>query len=179
MRYLAMLVACAVAAGVTAGAAAGARAEHVTIPIDEHFQDQDLTAACGTAIFVDFVAEAKVTLIRNKEGLIVREIDRVPGSAKITFSSAFSSFSFVAVPATLDYGDGAEVGSDVVVSVHGLLGHAPGFIASDAGLFRFLGEVTGFDEFGIPLVDFVEVIAERGNRASEEEIEAAICDALT
>jgi len=39
----------------------------------------------------------------------------------------------------------------------------------------FLGVVTGFDEFGIPQVDFVEVMADRGNRNRGEEIVAAIC----
>jgi hypothetical protein len=178
MRYLAMLAACALAALVVVGAGAGARAEHITIQIDEHFEAEELTAACGFAVFIDFVGEAKVTLIRNKEGLIVREIDRVGGGAKITYSSAQASFSFPQLPSSWDYGDGAEVGSDVIVSFHGLFGHAPGLIASDAGLFRFLGVVTGFDEFGIPEVDFVDVIAERGNRESGEDIDAAICEAL-
>ena len=64
------------------------------------------------------------------------------------------------------------------VSFAGLQGHAPGFIDSDAGLFRFVGVVVGFDEFGIPLVDFVELLADRGNRNSQEEIGDAICAAL-
>ena len=48
-----------------------------------------------------------------------------------------------------------------------------------AGLFQILGVVTGFDEFGIPTFNFVDVIADRGNRHSVEEIDAAICEALT
>jgi hypothetical protein len=39
--------------------------------------------------------------------------------------------------------------------------------------------VEGFDEFGIPEVEFQEVIADRGNRNSGEEIVAAICAELT
>jgi hypothetical protein len=176
MRYLSMLSACAVVALVVVGTGAGARAEHITIQIDEHFE---LEGFCEFPVFIDFVGEAKVTLIRNKEGLIVREIDHAGGGAKITYSSANGSFSFPAVPSSWDYGDGAEVGSEVIVSVHGLLGHIPGLIQSDAGLFRYRGIVTGFDEFGIPEVDFVEVIADRGNRESGEDIEAAICEALS
>ena len=179
MRYVSILTACAVVALAVVGTGAGARAEHVTIQIDDHFQSAGLTAACGFPVFIDFVGEAKVTLIRNKEGLIVREIDRVGGGAKITYSSANGSFSFPATASTWDYGDGAAVGSEVIVSVHGLFGHAPGFVPADAGLFRYHGEVTGFDEFGIPLVDFVVVIADRGNRVDEERVLEGICGALS
>ena len=175
MRYLAMLAACAVSALVVVGTTTGARAEQITIQIDEHFEP----GFCDFPVFIDFVGELKVTLIRNQDGLVVREIDRFGGGAKITYSSAQGSFSFPQTPSTWDYGDGAVVGSEVVVSFHGLFGHAPGFIASDAGLFQFLGVVTGFDEFGIPEFEFVDVIAERGNREPEEDVVAAICAALS
>ena len=179
MRYVTILAACAVVALAVVGTGAGARAEHVTIQIDDHFQSAGLTAACGFAVSIDFVGEAKVTLIRNKEGLIVREIDRVGGGAKITYSSANGSFSVPATSSTWDYGEGAVVGSEVIVSVHGLFGHAPGFVPSDAGLFRYRGIVTGVDGFGIPLVDFVEVIADRGHRVDEERVLEGICEALS
>lgn len=178
MRYLAMWAACAVVALMVVGTSVGAQPEQITIQIDEHFQDEGLTATCGVPIFTDVVGEAKVTLIRNKEGLVVREIDRA-GGAKITYRSAQASFSGPLSPSTWDYGDGAVVGSDVVVSFHGLIGHVPGFISSDAGMSQILGVVTGFDEFGIPTFNFVDVIADRGNRHSVEEIDAAICEALT
>jgi hypothetical protein len=43
-----------------------------------------------------------------------------------------------------------------------------------------VGEVTGFDEFGIPLVDFPnDPIRETGHRTPGERIDAAICEALT
>ncbi len=67
----------------------------------------------------------------------------------------------------------------MIVTFHGLFGHIPGGIRSDAGLFSFLGVVTCFDEFGIPEVDFVEAIVERGNRVPEEDVLAAMCEALT
>lgn len=180
MRYPAVLTIVAVAALVGVGTGSGARAEHVSIQIDEHFEPEFLSDACGVDIFIDAVGELKVTLIRNKEGLIAREIDRV-GGGKITYSSPETgkSFSFNFVGSHWDYGSGAVVGSSVIVSVHGLFGHAPGFVPSDAGLFRYEGVVTGFDEFGIPLVDFVEVIAERGNRVDEERVVDGICAALS
>jgi hypothetical protein len=122
----------------------------------------------------------KVSLVRNKSGLVVRETDRA-GGGRTTYRSPDTgkSFSFPIQPSHWDYGSGAVVGSPVIVSFTGLMGHVPGLIPSDAGLFRFLGHVTGFDEFGIPLVDFDEVIADRGNRNSEEEIVAAICGKLS
>jgi hypothetical protein len=178
MRYVAMLVACVVAALVAVGTGVAAQAEHITIHIEDQFQDPDLTAACGTPISISVVGDLKVTLVRNQEGLVVLELDRL-GGTKVTYSSAQGSFSFMLTTSSWDYGEGAVVGSDVIVSFHGLMGHAPGFIDSDAGLFRFLGVVTGFDEFGIPQVDFVEVISDRGNRNSGEDITAAICGALT
>jgi hypothetical protein len=74
---------------------------------------------------------------------------------------------------------GSAIGSRATFQFVGLFGHVPGLIASDAGLFRAVGVVTGFDEFGIPEVELTEVIAERGNINSGEEITAAICAALT
>ncbi len=53
-------------------------------------------------------------------------------------------------------------------------------IDSDAGLARVTGTVDGFDELGIPVVDFedAEVLLDVGNRNSGEEVVAAICSAL-
>jgi hypothetical protein len=117
--------------------------------------------------------------VYNRAGLIVRETDHI-GAGTVTFRSPDTgkSFSFPLQPSQWDYGAGAVVGSSVTVSFT-LQGHVPGLIPSDAGLFRFLGVVEGFDEFGIPLVDFVDVIADRGNRESQERISGAICGALT
>ena len=180
MRKLAVLIGVATVAVVAVATSVAARAQHVTIPIADHFQSDFLSEACGFDVFIDVNADLKVTLIYNKDGLIVRELDRA-GGGTVTYSSPDTggSFSFPFQPSQWDYGSGAVIGSDVIVSVTGLLGHVPGFIASDAGLFRYLGVVTGFDEFGIPIVDFVDVIADRGNRGGGDEIVAAICAGLS
>jgi hypothetical protein len=39
--------------------------------------------------------------------------------------------------------------------------------------------VEGFDEFGIPMVDFRELLVAHGNFESQEDINAAICGTLT
>ena len=179
MRYLALCASVAALALIAAGAGGAAQAKQVHIAINDGFVDEDLSALCGFEVRIDFVADLTATLVYNRDGLVVREIDHF-ADGRITYSSAETggSFSFPFQPATWDYGSGAVVGSEVIVSFAGLGGHAPGFIDSDAGLFRFVGVVTGFDEFGIPLVDFVELLADRGNRNSQEDVGDAICAAL-
>ena len=179
MRQLVALLSIAVL-GLLVAAPTSATARQVHITIDDHFQDDFLSEACGVDVFIDVVADLQVTLVYNRAGLVVREIDRA-GGGTITYRSpdTGNSFSFPFQPSQWDYGSGAVLGSPVTVSFTGLFGHVPGGIDSDAGLFRFLGTVEGFDEFGIPQVEFNEVIAERGNRNSGEEVVAAICAELT
>lgn len=179
MRQLVVLLTALVVGMMAVGATGAAQARHVTININESFRADFLSTQCGFEVFVDNVLDLKVTLVYNKDGLIVREIDTA-GGGRITYRSPDTggSFSFTTMSSTWDYGAGATIGSSVVVSLHGLFGHVPGFIPSDAGLFRYLGVVTGFDEFGIPIVDFVDVIADVGNRESGERITSAICAGL-
>jgi hypothetical protein len=180
MRHLAVVVGLAVVALLAPATSSAQQAQQIPISIDDHFQDEFWSEQCGFDVFIDVVADLKVTLVYNQSGLIVREIDRA-GGGTITFRSPDTgkSFSFPFQPSQWDYGDGAVVGSTIVVSFTGLGGHAPGSgIPSDAGLFRFLAVVEGFDEFGIPIFDFVEVIADRGNRESLERVTEAICGTL-
>ena len=179
MRQLAVVVGVAVVALLAPATSSAQRAQQIPISIDDHFQDESLSEQCGFDVFIDVVADLQVTLVYNKSGLIVREIDRA-GGGTVTYRSPDTgkSFSFPVGPSQWDYGAGAVVGSPVTVSFTGLFGHVPGAIPSDAGLFRFLGVVEGFDEFGIPEVEFVEVIADRGNRESQERISDAICGTL-
>jgi hypothetical protein len=121
------------------------------------------------------------TQSRPWQGLVVREIDAAFGDGTFTYSSpdTGNSFSFTFQRSTWDYGDGAVVGSEVLVMFTGLQGHVPGLIATDAGLVRIVGLVTGFDEFGIPQVDFPNPpLSDRGNRESGDDILAAICAGL-
>lgn len=181
MRHLIVLAGAVLLAALGAGATTAApRAEQVHIAVNDVFVDEFLSQACGFEVTVSVIGDLQVTLIRNNEGLIVREIDRA-GGAKVTFSSANGSFSFHASPSQWDYGSGAVVGSTAIVSFPGLQGHVPGLIASDAGLVRLTGTVGGFDEFGIPFVDFenAEVLIDVGNRNTQEEIIGAICSALS
>jgi hypothetical protein len=180
MRQLAVLLSVAVAALVAAGTSSGQHAQQIHIAIDDHFRSDFWSGRCGFDVFIDTVADLQVTLVYNSSGLIVRELDRTRGGT-VTFRSpdTGNSFSFPAQPSQWDYGSGAVLGSPVTVSFTGLEGHVPGAVSSDAGLFRFLGVVEGFDEFGIPEVEFVDVIADRGHRSSLEAVTGAICGTLS
>jgi len=179
MRQLVALLSIAVMALLMA-APTTATARQFHINIDDSFQSGFLSDACGVDVFIDTDGDLQVTLVYNRAGLVAREIDRA-GGGTITYRSpdTGNSFSFPIQPSQWDYGSGAVLGSSAIVSFTGLMGHIPGGIDSDAGLFRFLGTVEGFDEFGIPQVGFNEVIADRGNRNSGEEVVAAICAELT
>lgn len=173
---LALAGAVALAAGVPALGLA-AQAQHVNLIIDDTFQSDFLSDTCGVDVFIDVVADLNVTLVYNKSGLIVREIDPAgPGTITLRSPDTGKSFSYPFRGAQWDYGSGAVVGSDVIGSFTGVIVRVTGFIPPDAGLFRFKGVVEGFDEFGLPIVPIVEVITDRGNR--EDGVVAAICAAL-
>jgi predicted aconitase with swiveling domain len=178
------LVALIALLGLLVAAPADAQpARHVTINVEDTFVDDFWTEACGTTVVISVEGTLHVTLLYNEEGLIVKEIDPSSGLT-VTFSApeTGNSFSFPANTAIFDYGAGAEVGSTFTAKFVGLGGHVPGVIASDAGLTIVAGGVVeGFDEFGIPLLDFTEaqVVVEHGNFESGEDIVAAVCGTLT
>jgi hypothetical protein len=181
MRHLAAFVGAVVLAALGAGASTAAPAEQIHISINDTFVSDFLGEQCGFPVTINTTADLHVTLVRNQQGLIVREIDRA-GGGRVTYSSDNGSFSFPAAPSQFDYGSGAVIGSSVVASFPGLQGHVPGRVASDAGLVRLEGIiVSGFDEFGIPELDFTnaEVVVDVGNREDSESILAAICGALS
>jgi hypothetical protein len=180
MRRLAVLLGLVALALLTATPGSAAQARQISVDINDSFQDPDLSATCGVDVFIDFVAHLQVTLVYNQSGLVVRELDHA-GNGTVTYRSPNTgkSFSFPIQPSQWDYGSGAVIGSTATFQFVGLFGHATGFIDSDAGRLQIVGVVEGFDEFGIPLVEGTDVIAESGNVNSGEEIDAAICAALT
>ena len=93
----------------TTGSAA--QAKQISVDINDSFQDPDLSAECGVDVFIDFVAHLQVTLVYNKSGLVVRELDHA-GNGRITYSSPDTgrSFSFPIQPSQWDYGSGAVIG---------------------------------------------------------------------
>jgi hypothetical protein len=175
------LVALIALLGLLVAAPADAQqARHVTINVEDSFVDDFWTGTCGTTVMILVEGTLHVTLLYNKEGLIVKEIDPSSGLT-VTFSAPLTgnSFSFPTNTTIFDYGAGAEVGSTFTAKSVGLFGHVPGLIASDAGQLILTGVVEGFDEFEIPIVEFTELLVEHGNFESQEDINAAICGALT
>jgi hypothetical protein len=162
--------------------AEAARPERISIDISESFTNPFWTEQCGTEVVITVSGREKVKLWRNADGLIVRQHRRAPGT-KITYSAAETGNSYSYPDArvlTFDYGDGAQVGSEVILRERGLGGRATGFIAADAGSHTFVGEVTGFDDLGIPEVDLSnEPIKQTGRRNAFEDVVAATCEALT
>jgi hypothetical protein len=165
---------------IVAAPADAQQARHVRIVIDDTFVSDFWTETCGTEVVISVQGTLHVTAVYNQEGLIVKTIDS-PGGVTITFSAPATgnSFSFPFQPAIFDYGAGAEVGSTFTAKFPGQFGHVPGAIANDAGQVIFSGVVVGFDEFGLPIVEFTEVLVMHGNFESREDIEAAICGTLT
>jgi predicted aconitase with swiveling domain len=180
MPRMALVALIALLGLLVAAPADAQRARHVTINVEDTFEDEFWTETCGTTVVISVEGTLHVTLLYNEEGLIVKEIDPSSGLT-VTFSAPLmgNSFSFPANTVIFDYGAGAEVGSTFTGKSVGLFGHVPGLIASDAGQLIFSGVVVGFDEFGIPLLEFTEVLVEHGNFESQEDINAAVCGALT
>jgi len=179
LRHFLVLLGAVLAAALGAGASTAApRADQIHISINDSFVSDFWTDTCGFEVTISTVRDVHATLVRNKDGLIVSENDKL-GSTRVTFSSADGSFSFPAAPSHWDYGDGARVGSTVIATFTGLQGQVAGRVASDAGLFRIAGVVAGFDEFGIPEVELTDVVKDVGHRSDAEDVQAAVCGALS
>jgi len=164
---------------VVAAPGVAAQAKHLTIEIHESFPSDSLTAACNTDVVVSFDGTLNATLVYNRDGLLVSEID--PGGGRVTFAAPRlgSSFSFPLQPAIIDYGAGATVGSTFTLKFVGLFGHVAGHVASDAGQLVVSGFVEGFAPNGSPLIEITDFVLDHGNRESGDDVTAAICSALT
>ena len=183
LRRFLLLLAAALLALVGARASQAERAVHFNdvIDVSETFDAQFLDEQCGFDVTVTLSGSLDVTLFYNDAGLVEREIDTF-GGGTTTFSSPYGSFSIpMALTQEFIYPGGATLGSTATVRNHGLFGHVPGFIASDAGLEIIMNAVVvGFSPEGIPDVDGTgSVFIEHGNRESGEDIVNAICAALS
>ena len=170
-------------AATGAGAAAP---EHHRIPVKDTFFAPFMSDACGVPVTITIEGTANVLLQRNDAGLIVREHD-VLSSFTALFESptelggtgrSFTNRS--PGVATFDYGDGAMIGSTVVVTLTGLAGPAAGAgSAVTAGLQQLTGTVAGFSPEGVPIVDFNgPVVIEHGTWPEFDLVLAQRCEAL-
>jgi predicted aconitase with swiveling domain len=165
---------------IVAGPTGAGQAKHLTIVIHESFPSDFLSSTCKTDGVVAFDATLNVTLVYGQAGLLVQEIDP-SGGGRITYSAPLTgnAFSFPFQSAVIDYGAGATVGSTFTMKLVGLFGHVPGLVASDAGQLIVSGVVEGFEENGSPLLEITDFVLQHGNRESGDDVNAAICSALT
>jgi hypothetical protein len=181
MRRLALLFVVVVAGAAAAASQAAAPVQLKGIDISDSFTIPDL---CAFPVTVTISGTASVTLWLNDSGQVVRELDTAPG-ATMTLSGNGNSFSFPsAVVARTDYGPaGATLGSSATVTLTGMFGHVPGYIASDAGQLIIIGAtVVDFaSEQGaqIPVTDGGDVQTQHGIFHDGNEIATAICSALS
>jgi hypothetical protein len=136
--------------------------------------------ACGTTVIVTDTGVVEVTLWRNDEGLVVRELDRFPNAWR-TWSAPETGQSFrtrLDAVSRWDYGAGAVLGGPVTITAHGLFFHIPGSTSAVAGKEVAVGAVDAFEENGAPRVDHADAISFVGHQPQIDFV-AAICDALT
>ena len=166
------------ALGLAGPAAAAVR--HARVEIDESFTDDFYSQACDTEVVVTIDASLNVTLRYNTAGLIVQEIDPSSGGTVTTSApDTGNSFTYRFNSVIIDYGSGATVGSAFTARFAGLIGVVPGYIAADAGEAVFIGTVVGFDELGIPRLQFSDLISSHGRLSDGDTVVEATCRALT
>src|SRR4051812_3504852 len=183
LKLLLCLVTGALVAAGPASAQATRHVKHV-IPISETFTNEFLSDQCGFDVVTSITGNVNVTLFYNDSGLIAREIDTTSSGSKVTYSAPSTGQSF-SHPNSLvyhyDYGAGATVGSAVTIRLTGLFGHVTGLVPSDAGIDVFSnGVVEGFDDLGIPEVDFgPDPTLAHGNRVPGDQVLTAVCASLS
>ena len=178
MAVLSVAVAYVVSVPATAGAAAP---ERVSFDVSEPaVTDPYLSELCGTTIQVSATGTVEITLWRNEAGLVVRERDRFPNAWR-TFSSPETGESFrirFEGVSDWDYGTGAQVGSQVTITGHGLRFHIPGETAI-AGLVVTEGATVDHFDQGVPIVEGGGVnIRQVGHFPDDVDFGTAICEAL-
>jgi hypothetical protein len=111
---------------------------------------------------------------------VVREHDRFPG-ATLTFSAPDTDQSLTIrsqANTWWDYGAGATLGSEVIITANGLFFHVPGQTSAIAGHETVRATVDRFDENGVPVNDEGSEQINFVGHMPEEDFGAAICTAL-
>jgi hypothetical protein len=94
MRYLLTLAVAAAALGFAGIATADAAIRASFVLEDITFQEQFLSDACGTDVFLTLNGTIKAMLFVDKTGAIVREVDTQPAGTLTYSNSAGESLSF-------------------------------------------------------------------------------------
>ena len=180
MAVLSAAVAYVVSVPATATAAA-APPERVSFDVsDPAVTNPYLSELCGTTIQVSATGTVEITLWRNEAGLVVRERDRFPNAWR-TFSSPETGESFrirYEAVSDWDYGTGAQIGSEVTITRHGMVFHIPGETAIAGLTVTEEATVDHFDQ-GVPIVEGGGTITRQvGHFPNNVDFGTAICEAL-
>jgi hypothetical protein len=168
-----------VTVGATQDLATGEGApDRVSVDISETFVDDFLTEACGTTVIGTATGTVQITLWRNDEGLVVRELDRFPGAfftwtAPETGNSVKNRYD---VGSMWYYPDGAVDGGPVTFTMRGLFFHIPGGTSAIAGREVSVGDVDFFED-GVPVVEDGDLVSLVGHWPQVDFVDE-MCDAL-
>jgi hypothetical protein len=144
--------------------------------IDDTFLAPGATRLCHFDVMVHLEGDFHFALFYDKAGNIVREVDTFP-SLRVTIYAPSTGKSYTsAKPAVLltTYRDGAVIGSTAIAAEVGLFEKIDD-IALVGGRFVYEAVVTGYDEAGVPLIEFVREISSSGPQAN---VSAARCAAM-
>lgn len=164
---------------VPAPATAAGGPDRVSVTISEHFTDEFLSQACGTPVVGSAEGTVEITLWRNEDGLIVRELDRFPG-VFFTWTAAETGRSVRTrydVGSMWEYPGGAIEGSPAEFTMRGLFFHIPGVTSAIAGREISVGDVDFFED-GVPIVEDGEQVSLAGHWP-DLDFAASMCQALT
>ena len=161
---LGLLAALALAAPVQA-----AKPTVERIPVDDHFVDDFLTEACGTAIRADVTGHITIRVWEDAAGDPAREVDNF--AVTIRWSSEHGSVLAKDVGADrITYLDDGSIIQVVIGSVQAFSAKGLGRIYADTG--RTVFHIT-FDEDGEPIFEML-----RQSGQHDEDQLGAICTAL-
>jgi hypothetical protein len=149
------------------------------VPFNVSFPDDALSEACGFDVFDVFAGNLNVTLFYDQRGTLIRETDTAP-SLTSSFAAPSTGKSIGSrAPAVLhvDYTGGGAVGTPAVARFTGLqLRLGPGVMF--AGNERFDAVVVAQSPDGAPIINFTNLISERGNFFSGD-LAGVVCPALS
>ena len=168
------------AVAAPASAMAAGSPDRVTVDISETFIDESASQACGTQVVVTVTGSAEVSLWRNEEGLVVRELDRFPG-AFISWSAPATGMSTKTradLVSHWDYGTGAVLGGPVTFVFQGMFFHLPGASSAFAGREVNVGNVDRFQD-GVPIVNEGTLVSLVGHFPEDFDFTESLCGLLT
>jgi hypothetical protein len=173
-------VAAAMVAALTTASAQATPPAHFSEPVNFNFPLDYYTDLCGFPVVQTLAGTLNTTLLYDRSGNIVSEIDTQPGTT-VTWSSPTSGKSFSWPFADLlrtDYTNGAALGSDATSYGSGLGMKVPGVPAADSGRVVFDAVVVDSTPYGVPIVAFEGVISVSGHESDADAVDAAVCAAL-